>query len=427
LLTADLVRARRRGAELRLSELDTRSRAEALELAALLIDLATRHLGKTRAELDEVCEAVVGGARDRRLAAGIRKLVEDRCEFAEEAEIEPAQLRREVFAHSRAAWAALAAAPGARFDRQAVLAAVAAERSVAIAAVESGLYADLRAAQVLTAVNPISALHLVEAYELAQPQAVLLRAVRVTVAVESAVPGAYRTLFRKLKFLRLLCSIQKRAVGPGYILDIDGPYSLFESATRYGLALALALPAIRELDHWKLSAEIRWGTERTPLTCQLEGHAIKDATPLALPDEVAALVTAIAALETAWKVTPATALLDLPGVGVCVPDLVFRHSDTGVEIYLEVLGYWSRAAVWRRVELVQAGLGHRIVFAVGQQLRVSESVLDDDLPGALYVYKRTMSARAVLERVEALAAAAPTPAVEPAAASAKRSPRRRPK
>ncbi|MCE9579168.1 MAG: hypothetical protein K8W52_38955, partial [Deltaproteobacteria bacterium] len=70
-------------------------------------------------------------------------------------------------------------------------------------------------------------------------------------------------------------------------------------------------------------------------------------------------------------------------------------------------------AVWRRVELVQRGLGERIVFAVGQQLRVSEEALDEDLPGALYVYKRTMAAKAILTRVEAVAAA--TIAVAPVA------------
>jgi hypothetical protein len=58
--------------------------------------------------------------------------------------------------------------------------------------------------------------------------------------------------------------------------------------------------------------------------------------------------------------------------------------------------------VWRRVELVQAGLGERILFAVSSRLRVSEEVLEGDLPGALYVYKGAMSARAVAERLEVL-------------------------
>jgi hypothetical protein len=68
------------------------------------------------------------------------------------------------------------------------------------------------------------------------------------------------------------------------------------------------------------------------------------------------------------------------------------------------MGYWSRDAVWKRVELVQGGLPHRILFAVGARLRVSEDVLGDELPGMLYVYKQTMSARAIAERLDALVA-----------------------
>jgi len=402
LLTADLVRARRRGDRLELLPLDPAARAAALELASTLLALAEAHVGKTRSELDEVMDAVTGSAPDRKLAAGLAKLIWDRAELTEAVPIDPEALRHDVFARAQAAWATTV--EGDRFDRTAVLAQVAAERGLTVDDLERGLYADLREAHVVTRLAPISAPHLVEAYELAQAQAVLLRAVRVIVEVRSAIPGAYRTLFRKLKFLRLLCTIAPLAEG-GYRIEIDGPFSLFESSTRYGLALALALPAIRELDRWSLVADVRWGTERRPLTCRLDGLGAPDADQAPhLADDVRALLDAISALDTPWRASPATELLDLPGRGVCVPDLTFTHARTGAHVHLEVLGYWSRDAVWKRVELVQAGLDHRIVFAVGQHLRVSEAALDAELPGALYVYKRTMSAKAILERVEALAA-----------------------
>ncbi len=402
MLTADLVRARRRGDELKLLSLDAAGRTAALELAATLLALAEAHVGKTRAELDEVMDAVIGGARDRKLAAGLAKLIWDRAELAEAVPIDPEVLRHDVFARARDAWTT--AGSGGRFDRAAVLAAVAAERGLSVDDLERGLYADLREAHVITELASITAPHLVEVYDLAQPQAVLLRAVRVVVEVESAIPGAYRTLFRKLKFLRLLCAIIPLSKA-GYRIEIDGPFSLFESSTRYGLALALALPAIRELDRWSLVADLRWGAARTPLVCRLDGRGEPEveAEPH-LADEVRALLVDLRALDTPWQAAPATDLLDLPGHGVCVPDLTFSHSQTGERVHLEVLGYWSRDAVWKRVELVQAGLGHRIVFAVGQHLRVSEAALDAELPGALYVYKRTMSAKAIVERVAALAA-----------------------
>lgn len=402
MLTADLVRARRRGDELKLSPLDKDGRLEALELSKNLLALAEAHVGKTRAELEEVIDAVVGEAKDRKLAEGLAKLVWDRCELAEAVPIDPEELRHDVFTVSQAMWARTG--EGETFQRAAVMQAVADARGMSVDDVERGLYADLREAHVLTEVARISPVRLVEAYELAQGQAVLLRAVRVIVDIKAAHPGAYRTLFKKLKFLRLLYTITPRAKG-GYRLELDGPFSMFESSTRYGLALALALPAIRELDHWSLDAEIRWGTERRALRCKLEGMGEPDAdTDPHVSDEVQAVIDAIAESGSPWQARAATALLDLPGHGVCVPDLTLTHAKSRAEVHVEVMGYWSRDAVWRRVELVEAGLDDRVVFAVGQHLRVSEAALDGELPGALYVYKRTMSARALLDRVEAVAA-----------------------
>jgi hypothetical protein len=105
-----------------------------------------------------------------------------------------------------------------------------------------------------------------------------------------------------------------------------------------------------------------------------------------------------------------------------VPDLVFQATGADgkpVVVYLEVMGYWSRAAVWQRVELVQAGLRERVLFAVSSRLRVSEEVLDGDLPGALYVYKGTMSARTVLERLDVLSSAKTKRAPDPEGSDAR--------
>ena len=401
MLTADLVNARRRGGELRVVRLDEKGRVRAGELAAAYLGLARAHVRRTRDELDEACAGVEVQPRERRLADGIRKLVEDRCSFDSEPAIDPGELRRDVFLR------ASAARREGVFERQAIMGGIAEERGLAPEALEAALYADLRGAHRLIGLDEIDPAGLVADYDTAQVQAVLLRAVRVAVDVKCAAAGAYRALFHKLKFLRLLYRIEETGDG-GYRIEIDGPFSLFESVTKYGLQLALALPALRECDAFELEADVRWGAGRTPLVFHLRGGAEAAARSgdgaAQLPDEVAALATAVAALDTRWRPRPAGAILDLRGVGLCVPDLVFEHEETGECVYLEVMGYWSREAVWRRVELVAAGLADKILFAVSERLRVSEQVLGDDLPGALYVYKRTMNARAVLDRVERLTA-----------------------
>jgi len=196
-------------------------------------------------------------------------------------------------------------------------------------------------------------------------------------------------------------------VGAGYRLTIDGPYSLFESATRYGLQLALALPALCAAGASAIQADVRWGKERTPLSFRFDpasaGVPADDGAAARLPDEVAALRAAVAELDGPWRASPSTKILDLPGVGLCVPDLEFRRPGRSQPVYLEVMGFWSREAVWRRVELVERGLLQPILFAVSHGLRVSEQALGDDAASALYVYKRVMNARAVLDRIDRLA------------------------
>jgi predicted nuclease of restriction endonuclease-like RecB superfamily len=395
-LTADLVSARRRGNELRLVALDDDGRARAAHIAARLIAVTASHVGLIREELEAALDAVDVGPREHRLKDGLVKLLLDLCELDAAGELDPEEVRRDVF--RRASLAREALESGRSFDRAAVLASVSEERRTDVPTIERALFADLKGAHVLRSFAAPSAAALVSSYERSQAQAVLLRAVKVTVDVRSATPGALRALFRRLKFLRLLHAIARR--DEGHRIVIDGPMSLFESGTKYGLQLALLLPLLEDCEDWQLEADIRWGKERTPLAFRLSGGASRStggAPESSMPDGVLGLVKSFTALGTSWRVSPNDEILDLPGVGLCIPDLVFQRGRE--KVYLEVMGYWSRASVWQRVELVERGLRQRILFAVSSRLRVSEEVLGPDLPGALYVYKGTMSARAIAERL----------------------------
>jgi predicted nuclease of restriction endonuclease-like RecB superfamily len=175
---------------------------------------------------------------------------------------------------------------------------------------------------------------------------------------------------------------------------------MFTSASKYGFELAMALPALLSCDEHKITARIRWGKEKLPLTFSIEGKArAGHEEPVALPDEVDALLARLTAQESRWSVEVASDILSLPGIGLCVPDLRFVHRETGEVAYLEVMGYWSRDAVWKRVELCERGLTQRVIFAVSSRLRVSEEVLGDTASSELYVYKGALSAREVLRRL----------------------------
>lgn len=399
MLTADLVRATCRSGQLHVTPLAGKQRARAEELAAAYLDLAAANVGAAQRDLKEAFAAVEVAPREAKLAAGLLKLIEDACEFDAESEVDPRALRSELFL--LAAAARHDHSKDHPFDRQALLEAAGKPHGLDPARVERALYSDLKSEHRLLRAADLAPAALLARYDLAQLQAVLLRAVKISARLQCNTPAAYRDIFRKLKFRRLLFQIQPEPAG-GYQVDIDGPFSLFESVTKYGLQLALMLPSLLAADRLSLTAELRWGKARTPVKFQLEHRGTGADDPQSqLPDEVATLHEAFASGRDGWTAHPADTVLDLPGVGLCIPDLRFTHRG-GATVFLEVLGYWSRDAVWRRVELVQRGLSAKLLFAASERLRVSEQVLADHPSGALYVYKSSLSAKAILDHLERL-------------------------
>jgi predicted nuclease of restriction endonuclease-like RecB superfamily len=399
LLTGDLVRARRKGSTLVPCFLDVATAARVLPLARALVSVHGSMLGSAREEVDQALASVGFGARDRVLGLGLVKLLADRSTYEVVEGVEPEALRRELFLRAARAHRALDVRDA--FDREMVIAELGAERALEPAAIERGLYADLRSAEVLKSFEPITAEELLARYDVALAQAMLLRATKVTVRLEGEAPATYRRLFRAARFHGLL-HVVTGSESEGYTLELDGPFSLFEAVQRYGLRLAIFLPHVLTCRSFALTADVVWGKSREALTFTLtarQGLAGPEGELPTLSPELTVFCRAFAELGSGWRVAVSERLFALPGRTVCVPDLVFRHAETGEEVYLEAFGFWSRDAVWRRIELVREGFPARLILAVGKQLRVSEEVLGEDDAGELYVYKTIMSPRAVLGRL----------------------------
>jgi uncharacterized protein len=400
MLSFEHVNTKRKGNELLLAPLKPALRARAIELGELLFAEASASVGKSREELEQALRAIAVAPREKRLFLGLCKLLEDACEFEMVSALEPAELRRELF---------LRAAELRRkgdFDREKLFAESAGARGLSLADVEGALYADLRGAHRLLSCRVSSGERLLSEYERGQVQALLLRAVKVTAIVRCQSPDAYRELFRKLKFRQLLHRIEPLPDGR-YRIEIDGPYSLFDSVSKYGLELALTLPALEAAGDLELVAMVQLREGSAPLCFRhySMGGQGRAGEPI-VRDEVAELLTALNAAGGGVRAELNDRILELPGLGLCVPDLAISVGRQRRPIYVELLGFWSRDSVWRRIELVQRGLGERIVFAVSSRLRVSEELLEDHESAALYVYRGRINPRALLRSVLALAGAA---------------------
>jgi uncharacterized protein len=410
MLPPELTRARKREGKLTLSPLSAAERTRAIELAEALLGVTAAAVGQDREEVEAVWAAVPASAKERKLLLALTHLVEARSEFTAPSSAAPEAVRRAVF--ERAAQMRAALGPGEYLDRESVLAAVAAELGSTPAELEAGLYADLRSAQRLERCALGNAAALVADYELGQVQSVLLRAVRIEAEVQAARADAYRELFRKLKFRQLLFKIQPLEPS-GYRLEIDGPLSLFGATTKYGLELALSLPALLSCGKLRLKADLRWGKRRETLAFE------QTYAPLAAEGPSTGVRTdVLELLETlegsaSWQARLSEKLIDLSeqGGGVLVPDLELSRAAAGPApqsgaaretVLVELLGFWSREAVFRRIEAAERGLTERVLFVVSSRLRVSEELLDGVEAASLYVYKGKINGAALLRKAEAL-------------------------
>ncbi len=399
MLTSELVRVRREGEYIVPRYIRRQDRPRLLALGEALIGALGEKLGERREEVSLALAAVPHGPRDRLVVQGLTKLLFDRCELVASEGIDPASVRDAVF--RVAAERRRALGPTERFDRAAVVAAAADRLGVAPAAVGERLFADLRKNERLAAFRAPSAEELLQRYDVALAQGVLMRAVRVEVALLGEAPDRVRQLFRAARFYGLLHRV--RAEGGGYRIELDGPLSLFSSVQRYGLSLALFLPAVLRCKSWRLRAALSWGKERAPAWFELgpdaglvpHGRRADGVAP-----DLASFAEAFRALGSAWSVAPSEEIVALPGEPAVVPDLVFDNGATGERVYLEAFGYWSRQAVWQRIETVRRGFPGRIILAAGKQLRVSEEALDEGEAGELYIYRTTIQPKAVLARLD---------------------------
>ncbi len=262
-------------------------------------------------------------------------------------------------------------------------------------------------------------------YNVAQVQGLLLRAERVELTAPWPAPRRLRQLMRYLKFYRLLFreappptppsagpARRRAATGAGppaepeLHLVIDGPLSVLESATRYGLELAQFFPALLLWEPpWRLEAELRLGRSQSraqsPARLCVEPHPwLRSHYPdhgQWIPADVLRFVAAFNAGASPWRAAAAEALLALPDNRCLVPDFEFRRPGAA-PVYLEHLAYPDAAAVAARLEQIAAAGRRDYLLAC----RAVPSVKALGQPPGLLTFRRSLLPGPVREALQRL-------------------------
>lgn len=396
MLTGKHVRVRYSRNKLLATYLDVTSQ-EWREVAELLLEVFRGLPGRTRGEMEDEVRETIDDNPTQLVHQGLAKLLEDRCEFEVDSEMEPDELREKVFLASAAARKA-----GAVFDRAAILQQVATETGTSAEVVDRGLFADLKTEQRMVRFDDCTADQLLNRYNTALAQAILLRASGVTVRVYGETPARYRQLFRSIKFHRLICDIQPD--GPeAYRLTLDGPLSLFSSTQKYGMQLAMFLPALLQCKRFDLSATVRWGAERKEKVFNLnDGDALKSHTVDYgdyTPKELQMFAESFRKSVSDWQLSAEADVVSLPS-GFWTPDYQLVHAKTGTVVRLEVLGFWRRTDAEKLYRRLAAELKGPFVLAVSEQFNLDEAP-DESWGEHVYQFKRTPIPAEIVKLAEA--------------------------
>lgn len=345
------------------------------------------NLGMIEQELEE-CTLQVP---DRKTFQGLCKLFLDAMEFSICEPETLAETRGKIFllASNERAAGSLATDPGVRnriFDT------IARECACDPSLLDELLYADLESEKRLKKLPDWSVERFLNRYNLALAQGVMLQARQVRLRIPGTTPVIkIRQLIRWLNFRRLLFSARKLNDGMWEFV-LDGPLSLFRSTNKYGLQLALVLPALLLQNEYEIEADVVWGKQQKQ-ACFAISHTDGLVSHLSdqgvfKPVEHQAFMNMfqkkIAGLEISDEISGMDSFHPL-----LVPDFVIKDRNGVGQVGLEILWSWNEFTLKSKLEQIARAPEEPYILAVHEKGNLGEKANLPANVGSLIWFKST--------------------------------------
>ncbi len=372
-------------------------------IARDLIEIYTGHLNQTRGTLASALADYEAADTNYQVKRGLAKLLEDLSEFTIQSPIEPEVLREKIFTYASKRHPIVTKRDKLhRNTRPKALGKIADDFKVSEDAVMDGMYADLDENRLLTGFEPPTAEWLLDRYNVALAQAMLYRASEMTIRIYRNIPTKYKLVFQFIKFFRLMHVIDGNHTD-GYQIVLDGPASMFRLSQKYGIQMALFLPALLHCDQWWLDATIVMNQKdhlRFNLTDEagLQSH-YRD--PGEFDSELERhFATQFDKIDTEWTLERETDIINLKDT-VMIPDFAFLHPN-GRRALMEIVGFWTPDYLQKKIWKLKRAAMPNMIIAVSDQLNCSTEDFRD-IPGEVLFFKTRIKPKEVLEKVEACA------------------------
>jgi hypothetical protein len=354
-----------------------------------VIDRFDAYVGRTvRQREDELPGKVRLIARQHgvstRTADGVASVLERHYKTRIETRLDPALVRARVFEE---------AARDYVLDRDAALDRAAHYLAAPVPAIVRALFADRRSARCIVSpeASPCAS-EVVDAYNLALVQGLLLRSELVAVDVREHV----RAVVRFAKLAGLVCTT---SLGDdGTRIEVSGPLSILRHTTKYGFALATFFPAVVATTRFRLEARCILGGE--PVTVTIEATDRIARTHKLPRDADSAVERALARdvrrLGGPWTLVREADAVVL-GTRMFFPDFTLRHTD-GFAALVEVVGFYTPEYLRTKMEMLRAASSRPLIVCVDESLCCA----DGEVAGTVLRFERRVDAAALIDVAECM-------------------------
>jgi predicted nuclease of restriction endonuclease-like RecB superfamily len=325
--------------------------------AEAIIRLYEGNVGVKRGAIREKVGELENAYGDYRLVRGLAALVERACVFTSNFHADPLKVRHMLFVE-----AAKKGFAASTQEREAIVREVASALGLSPSQVEESMYADLDAESVLQSCPNVKPTELLKQYNLSLTQTLLFSSTEM----EFTASGNWQRIFRAVKFHGLMYTAARRE-GSVHV-RLDGPTSLFKLTRRYGTALAKVVPEIMRGKPWMVQAKILRANRLLNFVLESGRHGwlfpkleLAEKYDSAVEKEFA---EQFRSLRTEWEVRREPEPVEA-GSAIMIPDFAFNFGKR--KVYMEVVGFWTREYLKRKVEKLSEVRDHFIV-AVDEEL-----------------------------------------------------------
>lgn len=324
-------------------------------------------VGRTLSEIEAAADAV-----ESREACvdGLKKLLSDRCEFAD--------LDDEVMAKR---WELFRVAQEIRDegewgDSQDFASIISKRVSEAPEVLKANLFADHPDERRCIKFEDITAKELLEIYNRSLLQTLFVFADEVKISVRGASLVEKRALFRQLKFHSLMSEVAVDPDDASFTIYLSGPLKLFYKSTTYGLRLARFIPNVLHLKEWELDATVQLKNKRLQLkldsSCRVKPRG-RGLTGY-VPEEFAEVMRLFNEAENGWIMEPSEDFINIGRQSYCFPDFDLKQAKGKKRIHVELFHPWHKGQIAGRLAALEKSAVKNLILGLDKVLMKDKDV-----------------------------------------------------